>query len=165
MRLSRARAKTRAVSGDPDLLSPAGLAAAMALAGRAGPAALTAAHVRPAGGAAADPALKTGCLAAGAGSVDDMPAAPRRDGRRVRRDPRPGTQGKAPPEMTGGSKLRVSCAACCEPGGCMSFDPKARQLHDCPSFRANRGLTCRYEYLEKPSEGRLPVRAVRGGRR
>ena len=76
MQLLHAAAKTNAVFDDPNLLSHAGLAPAMALAGRAGLSALTAAHVRPGGDAAANPALKVACLvagmAAGADSIDDM---------------------------------------------------------------------------------------------
>ena len=76
MQLLHAAAKTNAVFDDPNLLSHAGLAPAMALAGRADLSALTAAHVRPGGDAAANPALKVACLvagmAAGADSIDDM---------------------------------------------------------------------------------------------
>ena len=75
MQLLHATAKTRAVFDDPNLIAHAGLAPVMALAGRAGLAALSA-RVRPAGDAAANPALKVACLvagmAAGADSIDDM---------------------------------------------------------------------------------------------
>ena len=51
MQLLHARAKTRAVFDDPNLIACTGLAPLMALAEQAGLAALTAAHVRPGGDA------------------------------------------------------------------------------------------------------------------
>src|SRR5579859_7641631 len=76
VRLSHARARTRATFDDPSLVAHAGLVPVMALAERAGLHDLIAEHVRPHGGCGANPALKVGCLvagmAAGADSVDDM---------------------------------------------------------------------------------------------
>jgi len=69
-------AKTHASFDDPNLVSHAGLVPVMALAERAGLAALAAEHVRPAGDCGVSAHLKVPCLvagmAAGADSIDDM---------------------------------------------------------------------------------------------
>jgi len=76
MRLLHSLAKMRALSGDPNLVSHAGLVPVMALAQRAGLADLVAEHVRPGGDCGASADLKVACLAAGmaagADSIDDM---------------------------------------------------------------------------------------------
>jgi hypothetical protein len=73
--LSHSLDKTRAVFDDPNLLTHAGLAPLMALAGRAGLPDLLA-GVRPAGPCGVNAATKVACLlggmAAGADSIDDM---------------------------------------------------------------------------------------------
>jgi hypothetical protein len=74
--LSHSAAKTRASFDDPNLVSRAGLVPVVALAQRAGLAALAAEHVRPAGPCGVNPAVKVPCLvagmAAGADSIDDL---------------------------------------------------------------------------------------------
>jgi hypothetical protein len=64
------------VFDDPNLVSHAGLAPLMALAGRAGLQGLVAAHVRPGGDCGVNADAKVACLvagmAAGADSVDGM---------------------------------------------------------------------------------------------
>jgi hypothetical protein len=76
VRLLHSLAKTRASFDDPNLVSQAGLVPVMALAERAGLAALVAEHVRPGGECGVNPHLKVACLvagmAAGADSIDDM---------------------------------------------------------------------------------------------
>ena len=76
MRLLHSLAKTHASFDDPNLVSHAGLVPVMALAERAGLAALAAEHVRPAGDCGVSAHLKVPCLvagmAAGADSIDDM---------------------------------------------------------------------------------------------
>jgi hypothetical protein len=76
VRLLHSLAKTRASFDDPNLVSQAGLVPVMALAERAGLAALVAEHVRPGGECGVNPHLKMACLvagmAAGADSIDDM---------------------------------------------------------------------------------------------
>ena len=76
MRLSHARARTRASFDDPSLVAHAGLVPVVTLAGRAGLPGLLAEHVRPGGECGVNAPAKVGCLvagmAAGAGSVDDM---------------------------------------------------------------------------------------------
>jgi hypothetical protein len=76
VRLLHSLAKTHASFDDPNLVSHAGLVPVMALAGRAGLAALAAEHVRPGGECGVNPQLKVPCLvagmAAGADSIDDM---------------------------------------------------------------------------------------------
>ena len=80
MRLLHSLAKTQASFDDPNLVSQAGLVPVMALAERAGLAALVAEHVRPGGECGVNADLKVPCLvagmAAGADSIDDM-GAPR----------------------------------------------------------------------------------------
>ncbi len=75
MRLSHSLDKTRAVFDDPNLLTAAGLAPLMALAGRAGLPDLLA-GVRPGGRCGVNAATKVACLlggmAAGADSIDGM---------------------------------------------------------------------------------------------
>ena len=75
MRLSHIPARTSAAFDDPNLVSRAGLVPVIALAQRAGLAALVAAHVRPGGPCGVNAQLKIGCLvagmAAGADSIDD----------------------------------------------------------------------------------------------
>jgi hypothetical protein len=75
VRLSHDPGKTRAVFDDPNLLSHAGLAPVMALAGRAGLPGLLA-GVRPGGACGVNAGTKVACLivgmAAGADSIDDM---------------------------------------------------------------------------------------------
>ena len=76
MRLSHARARTRAAFDDPALVAHAGLVPVTALAERAGLPELLAGHVRPGGDCGVNAALKVGCLVAGmtagADSIDDM---------------------------------------------------------------------------------------------
>ena len=76
MRLSHSPARTQASFDDPHLVSHAGLVPVMALAERAGLAALIRQHVQAGGGAGVNADLKAGCLvagmAAGADSIDDM---------------------------------------------------------------------------------------------
>jgi hypothetical protein len=76
MRLSHSPARTQASFDDPDLVSRAGLVPVMALAERAGLAALVRQHVQVGGRAGGSADLKAGCLvagtAAGADSIDDM---------------------------------------------------------------------------------------------
>jgi len=80
VRLLHSLAKTQASFDDPNLVSQAGLVPVMALAERAGLAALVAEHVRPGGECGVNADLKVPCLvagmAAGADSIDDM-GAPR----------------------------------------------------------------------------------------
>jgi len=68
--------KTHASFDDPNLVSRAGLVPVMALAERAGLAALVRGHVQIAAGTGVNADLKIGCLvagmAAGADSIDDM---------------------------------------------------------------------------------------------
>jgi hypothetical protein len=75
VRLSHSLGKTRAVFDDPNLLTHAGLAPLMALAGRAGLPGLLA-GVRPGGPCGVNAGTKVACLlggmAAGADSIDDM---------------------------------------------------------------------------------------------
>src|SRR5215470_12574696 len=76
VRLLHDLAKIHATFDDPNLVSRAGLVPVMALAPRAGLAALAGAHVRPAGRCGVNAAVKVGCLvagmAAGADSIDDL---------------------------------------------------------------------------------------------
>jgi hypothetical protein len=76
VRLLHSLAKIHATFDDPNLVSRAGLVPVMALAQRAGLAALAGAHVRPAGRCGANAAAKVGCLVAGmaggADSIDDL---------------------------------------------------------------------------------------------
>jgi Transposase DDE domain group 1 len=76
MRLSHDPGKTHASFDDPNLMSRAGLVPVMALAGRAGLAALVGEHVSVGGPCGVNAELKVGCLvagmAAGADSIDDM---------------------------------------------------------------------------------------------
>jgi len=76
VRLSHDPLKTHASFDDPDLVSRAGLIPVMALAGRAGLAALVREHVSVGSPCGVNADLKTGCLvagmAAGADSIDDM---------------------------------------------------------------------------------------------
>ena len=76
MRLSHDPGKTHASFDDRNLVSQAGLVPAMALAGRAGLAALVREHVSVGGPCGVNAELKVGCLvagmAAGADSIDDM---------------------------------------------------------------------------------------------
>jgi DDE family transposase len=76
VRLSHDRLKTHASFDDPNLVSRAGLVPVMALAERAGLAALVREHVSVAGPCGVNADLKTGCLvagmAAGADSIEDM---------------------------------------------------------------------------------------------
>jgi Transposase DDE domain group 1 len=76
VRLSHDPLKTHASFDDPNLVSRAGLVPVMALAGRAGLAALVRKHVSMAGPCGASADLKVGCLvagmAAGADSIDDL---------------------------------------------------------------------------------------------
>ena len=76
MRLLHGLAKTHASFDDPNLVSHGGLVPVMALAGRAGLAALVAEHVTPGGECGVNAHLKVPCLvagmAAGADSIDDM---------------------------------------------------------------------------------------------
>jgi hypothetical protein len=76
VRLLHRLAKTHASFDDPNLVSQAGLIPLMALAQRAGLAALVAEHVRPGGDCGVNAHLKIPCLvagmAAGADSIDDM---------------------------------------------------------------------------------------------
>jgi hypothetical protein len=69
-------AKIHATFDDPNLVSRAGLVPVMALAQRAGLAALAGEHVRPAGRCGVNAAVKVGCLVAGmaggADSIDDL---------------------------------------------------------------------------------------------
>jgi hypothetical protein len=75
------QAKTQASFDDPNLVSQAGLVPVMALAERAGLAALVAEHVRPGGECGVNADLKVPCLvagmAAGADSIDDMVWVPK----------------------------------------------------------------------------------------
>ena len=76
MRLLHVLARTHASFDDPNLVSRAGLVPVMALAQRAGLAALVAEHVRPGGDCGVNAYLKVPCLVAGvvagAESIDDM---------------------------------------------------------------------------------------------
>ncbi len=76
MRLLHSLAKIHATFDDPNLVSRAGLVPVMALAQRAGLAALAGEHVRPAGRCGVNAAVKVGCLVAGmaggADSIDDL---------------------------------------------------------------------------------------------
>ena len=76
MRLLHVLARTHASFDDPNLVSRAGLVPVMALAQRAGLAALVAEHVRPGGDCGVNAYLKVPCLVAGmvagADSIDDM---------------------------------------------------------------------------------------------
>jgi hypothetical protein len=76
VRLSHDPLKTHASFDDPNLVSRAGLVPVMALAERAGLAALVREHVSVGGPCGVNADLKAGCLvagmAAGAGSIDDM---------------------------------------------------------------------------------------------
>ena len=76
MRLSHDPGKTHASFDDPNLVSRAGLVPVMALAERAGLAALVREHVSVGGPCGVNAELKVGCLvagmAAGADSIDDM---------------------------------------------------------------------------------------------
>jgi hypothetical protein len=76
VRLLHSLAKIHATFDDPTLVSRAGLVPVMALAQRAGLAALAGEHVRPAGRCGANPAAKVGGIVAGmiggADSIDDL---------------------------------------------------------------------------------------------
>jgi hypothetical protein len=98
-----ALAKTRASFDDPNLVSQTGLVPVMALAERAGLAALVAAHVQPGGECGANAHLKVACLvagmAAGADSIDDMGL--------LRRGAMPALSGGIRAPSTLGSHLRA----------------------------------------------------------
>ena len=76
MRLLHSLAKIQATFDDPNLVSRAGLVPVMALAQRAGLAALAGEHVRPAGRCGVNPQVKVPGIVAGmiggAGSIDDL---------------------------------------------------------------------------------------------
>jgi Transposase DDE domain group 1 len=102
MRLLHALARTHASFDDPNLVSRAGLIPVMALAQRAGLAALVTAQVRPGGPCGVNAQLKIPCLiagmAAGADSIEDM--------RLLRHGALPGLFGGIRAPSTLGSHLR-----------------------------------------------------------
>ena len=114
MQLLHAVGRTHASFDDPNLVSRAGLVPVMALAQRAGLAALVAEHVRPGGECGANARLKIPCLvagmAAGADSIDDTDL--------LRHGTMPALFGRIRAPSTLGSHLRSFTWGKRPPAGC-----------------------------------------------